>query len=88
MPRCDGDHYSLKIDDRPFVDWPAASARIDGLDPAVRHRVVIRCDGKPHQAFGFRFSEFHSKNELCLFINDLYRTANLWDSKPPWCKCQ
>jgi hypothetical protein len=50
--------------------------------------VVVLCNHKPLQSFAFLFSEFKTK-ELCLFLNDLYRTVQLWESKSaPWCKCK
>jgi len=62
--------------------------KIDALDAAAAHRVVISCNGKPQQSFRFRFSDFKTR-ELCLFINDFCKTAQLWESKgTPWCKCK
>ena len=89
LPQCPGAHYALKIDDRDAVDWPRSdSLKVEGLDAKARHRVVIQCDGQPHQSFRFTFSEFKSP-EPCLFLNDLYKTAQLWESKrAPWCSCQ
>jgi hypothetical protein len=86
---CPSGKFSLKIDDRPLIVWSSnASVKIDDLDLTVRHRVTIFCNGKPHQSFRFRFSEFKSK-QLCLFLNDLYQTAQLWETKgSPWCKCK
>ena len=85
---CSGS-LSLKIDDRKSVPWPhAESLRIEQLDPAQRHRVTVLCDGKSQQSFRFRFSEYKSK-DLCLFINDLYQTVQLWESRrSPWCSCR
>jgi hypothetical protein len=61
---------------------------VDGLDISARHRVVVYCDKKPQQSFSFRFSEFKAKR-LCLFLNDLYETVQLWEpSQAPWCKCK
>ena len=87
---CNPDKLSLKIDAQKAISWPTKeSAKIDDLDLAARHRVVISCGGKPQQSFSFRFSEYKA-SDLCLFINDLYMTAQLWDPKQnpaPWCKC-
>jgi hypothetical protein len=79
----------VKIDDMKAVSWPRnESVKIDGLDVTRRHRVTIFCDGKPQQSFGFRFSEFKTR-KLCLFLNDLYKTVQLWEDKQsPWCKCK
>ena len=86
---CDIGGYAIKIDNREPIQWTTSSSvRIDGLDPKIRHRVVITCARKPSQSFGFRFSEFRSQIEPCLFLNDFYKTIQLWDSKLPWCKCQ
>src|ERR1019366_7543395 len=84
---CESGKISLKIDDQPVLPWPKAeSLKINGLDANARHRVVIYRAGKPQQSFKFRFSEF-KLNRACLFLNDLYWTAQLWDTKQaPWCK--
>ena len=84
---CGSEKLSLKIDAK-VMPWPIKeSVRIDALDAAARHRVVILCDGKPQQSFAFRFSEFKA-TELCLFLSDLYKTAQLREVKrSPWCKC-
>jgi hypothetical protein len=86
---CGSEKLSLKIDERQAVPWPIKdSLRINSLDLATRHRVIIFCDGKPQQSFTFHFSEFGTK-KLCLFINDFYKTAQLWEDKQsPWCKCK
>lgn len=85
---CSSEKLSFKIDAKTMA-WPIKkSVKIEGLDPTVRHRVVVLCDGKPQQSFGFRVSDFKS-TELCLFLNDLYKTAQLWEVKRcPWCKCK
>jgi hypothetical protein len=89
VPPCEPDALSVKFDDAPATRWShTASARIDGLNPDVRRRVVVLCDGKPHQSFRFSFSEFSSR-DLCLSVNDLYRTVRLQDARSsPWCKCK
>jgi hypothetical protein len=88
---CRSNKFSLSIDDQKAFAWPTkASVKIDGLDIITRHRVVVYCDGKPHQSFSFRFSEYKAR-ELCLFLNDLYKTVQLSDdpkqSPAPWCRC-
>lgn len=85
---CDSEKLSLKIDTKT-MPWPIkGSVKIDALDATVQHRVMVLCDGKPQQSFRFRFSEFRS-TELCLFLNDLYKTAQLWEVKRcPWWKCK
>jgi len=48
----------------------------------------VFCDGKPQQSFTFRFAEYGA-DHLCLFINRLYQTAQLWRPREArWCKCQ
>ena len=74
---CLSGKLSLKIDTRQAVPWPHKECvKIEGLDLKQRHRVTILCDGKHEQSFSFRFSEFKSK-QPCLFITDLYKTAQL-----------
>jgi hypothetical protein len=88
---CPSNHFSLRIDHEQRVAWPNAEPlKIEGLDPAIRHSVTVYCEGKSQQRFTFRFSEFKSR-ELCLFLNDLYKTVQLWDPKQtpaPWCRCK
>jgi hypothetical protein len=86
---CGSGELSFKIDGRPVQSWPKIdSLKLDGLDASQRHRVVIYRAKKPQQSFVFRFSDFKSP-KLCLFSNDLYWTAQLWEAqRAPWCKCQ
>ena len=86
---CNGGAISLRIDKQPVQPWPKAKCvKIEGLDTATRHRVVVYRAGKAQQSFTFRFSEFKSPTP-CLFLNDLYWTAQLWEAKQaPWCKCK
>jgi hypothetical protein len=85
---CASGSLSLKLDDQPVMPWPKSqSLRIDGLSSTAKHRVIIYRAGKAQQSFKFDFSDFKS-NEACLFLNDLYWTAQLWEpNKAPWCKC-
>jgi hypothetical protein len=84
---CRSSKLSFKIDSSAETPWPTKdSLKINGLELAPRHRVVVRCDGKPQQSFKFRFSSYKG-HQLCMFINDLYQTVQLWD-RAPWCKCQ
>lgn len=85
---CSPEKLSLQIDKLDRIPWPRAKCvRIEGLDASVQHKVTVLCDRKPQQSFRFRFSEYKSK-EPCLFLNDLYKTVQLWEPKgAPWCKC-
>ena len=85
---CEAEKFSLKIDAQVMA-WPIKeSVKLAGLDLNARHKVIVLCDHKPRQSFTFRFSEFKTK-QLCLFLNGLYRTAQLWEAKStPWCKCK
>jgi len=86
---CDSAKLSVKIDAQQPTAWPVKeNVKIDGLDAAATHRVVVFCNGKPQQSFRFRFSDLKTR-VLCLFINDMYKTAQLWESKgSSWCKCK
>ncbi len=86
---CASEKLSFNIDSLPRRTWPIKeSVKLDGLDLSVNHRVVIFCGDKAQQSFKFRYSEFRT-TRLCLFINDLYKTAQLWeDKRSPWCKCK
>lgn len=86
---CGSGKLSLKIDRRTIQPWPKSeSMRIDGLKITARHHVVIYRAGKAQQSFMFGFSEFKSQRP-CLFLDDLYWTAQLWEpEKAPWCMCR
>ena len=86
---CPSGNLSLQIDTRKREGWPKKdSVKIAPLDATNPHRIVISCDGRPQQSFSFRFAELKT-NDLCLFINDLYKTAQLWETpKAPWCRCK
>jgi hypothetical protein len=85
---CEAEQFSLKID-KQVMAWPIKeSVKLDGLDVNTSHRVIVLCNHKPQQSFTFRFSEFKTR-QLCLFLNDLYRTVQLWEANgAPWCKCK
>ena len=85
---CKAEKYSLKIDAKVMA-WPLKEGvKLSGLDLKTFHRVIVLCDHTPQQSFAFRFSQYDS-NQLCLFLNDLYRTLQLWEAKrSPWCKCK
>ena len=86
---CSPSKLSVKIDSQKTVAWPTGkSVLIEGLDVGARHRVVVYCGEKAQQRFSFRFSDFKTK-QVCLFLNDLYKTVQLWEpSQAPWCKCK
>jgi hypothetical protein len=86
---CAADKYAVKIDSRKLISWPVkGSVEITGLDLTRRHRIVVFCGNKLSQTFNFQFSEFNDK-KLCLFLNDLYWTVQLWpDKQCPSCKCK
>ena len=85
---CTQEKFAVKIDSQDAIPWPTEkSVRIGGLDLDAKHRVVVLCGGKAQQTFLFRYSEFKSR-DLCLFINDMYWTVQLWEKKrAPWCRC-
>jgi hypothetical protein len=83
---CASRNFSFRIDDGPKTPWSkTSSVHIERLDLTTKHRVTVYCGGKRHQSFVFRFTDYKSR-ELCLFLNDLYQTVQLWDHGP-WCKC-
>jgi hypothetical protein len=86
---CRSGRVSFKIDSQPAILFShGVSKAIEVLDVAQKHRVLILCDGKPQQSFTFHFATFQS-TDLCLFINDLYQTAQLWErARSPWCRCK
>jgi hypothetical protein len=85
---CAGGALSLRFDYQPVQPWPESeSIKVTGLSATERHRVVIYRARKAQQSFTFRLADFKSSSP-CLFLNDLYWTAQLWEKKDaPWCKC-
>lgn len=79
---------SLRIDKREPLRWPhKESFKIEGLDSAARHLIVVISDGKPIQSFWFRFSQFETTT-LCMSF-DGYQGVQLHDDKDsPQCKCR
>jgi hypothetical protein len=66
---CQPEQLSWKIDTRKPVRWSQeAAVEVVGLDADQRHLVAVICDGKPLEAFRFRFSEFKDK-DLCLYFD-------------------
>ncbi|HMC32168.1 MAG TPA: hypothetical protein VKL99_15145 [Candidatus Angelobacter sp.] len=83
-------HYAVRIDDLPLVHTDSKHGfRTPPLEYARKHRVRIIGDGKPVASFYFKFDEFKTNN-LCLFMNTLYETWQLWDMKETgrWCSCR
>ena len=87
--------YSAQIGKGSVVAIPhspngaGAGVLITGLPLADSHLVRIRHQGKPLESFRFRFEE-KDRGRLCLFLNELYLTWQLWpaDRYPPACKCK
>jgi hypothetical protein len=86
---CRSGNLSFKIDSQSSTLFPhKESIKIEDLDLTQKHHVVVLCDGTPQQSFSSRFSQYQS-TDLCLFINDLYQTVQLWERKgAPWCRCK
>ena len=79
---------SLSIDKGKPILWPhKESIKIDGLNLAERHLIILTSDGKRIQSFWFRFSDYKS-TDLCVDF-DGYQGVRLQEKKySPWCKCK
>jgi hypothetical protein len=86
---CGSGKLSFQIDDRAIVQWPEKDCiEVANLDANIRHKVTVYRGGKAQQSFRFHFADYKSKKP-CLFLNDLYWTVQLQESKDaPWCKCK
>ncbi len=86
---CGSGNLSFKIDDRPITQWPEKECvEVSNLNANTKHKVTVYRAGKAQQSFRFNFADYKSKKP-CLFLNDLYWTVQLWESKEaPWCKCR
>jgi hypothetical protein len=84
-------NFSVQINNGKLMTFShTESILVSHLELEAKHRVKVFRDGKPFASFSFKFSEYkrHPK-KLCLFINELYETWQLWDDKDcPWCKCR
>jgi hypothetical protein len=59
----------FRIDDGKRTTWPQKTGfKVEGLNLAEKHLVVVYSWGKPIQAFRFRFSEFQD-TKLCLLFD-------------------
>ena len=80
--------YSIQINAGQPIELSRDVGRwVEGLDLRQRHLVIVRADGRQIASFHFRFSE-DGAPDLCLFMNSLYETWQLWpDKRCPWCRC-
>ena len=89
---CEASKITLSIDGKAARKWPqSTSLLIEDLELTQRHQVVVSCNGKPQQSFRFGFPRANSKSnskKMCLFLNDLYNTVNLWRDETALCECQ
>jgi len=78
----------ISIDKRPPIHWPhKTSVKIDDLDLAQRHLVVLTSDGKRIQSFWFKFADYGGP-DLCVAF-DGYQGVQLHEAKDsPWCQCK
>ena len=60
--------------------------KIVGLSISQPHRVRIFRDGRPVESFTFNFSDF-KRNNLCLWLKELYETWSLTDTVPGGVRC-
>lgn len=86
---CEWEKISIKIDGYAIAAPIKKCTKIAPLDVSAKHRVIVLCDGKPQQSGTFRFSKFKT-NDVCVFMNDFYKTLQFWpaDRRAPWCKCK
>jgi len=87
-------NYSVQIDERQPIPLSTSKSQwVDGLDLATNHSVAIRIDGKTVESFVFDFGQFEfrkvNKPDVCLFMNSLYFTWQLWrvERTGEWCEC-
>jgi hypothetical protein len=86
--------YSVQIGNGPVVPFPhspkgmGAGILITGIPVAGSYLVRIRHQGKPLESFRFQFRD-EDRGRLCLFLNALYLTWQLWPAEryPPACTC-
>jgi hypothetical protein len=71
----------------------SSTAWISGLVLSDKHSVIIRADEQVLQSFDVHFDRVAFGNparpDLCLFVNDLYLTWQLWpvEKTGDWCPC-
>ncbi|ANM29868.1 hypothetical protein ABI59_10190 [Acidobacteria bacterium Mor1] len=86
--------YSVRIGRREPIELDYESVHwVEGLDLQPKHDVVIYADGVPLESWSFRFSDYTFKNrgkpDLCLFLEPLYLSWQLWrvERTEDWCPC-
>ena len=81
--------YFVQVDGGPPIELSRSAGRwVSGLETEESHLVVIRAGAKRTASFRFRFAT-DEPAELCLFLNPLYETWQVWpDDRCPWCKCE
>lgn len=87
-------NYVVRVDrQKPVPLSLSAASWISGLDLEVRHSVSIRADEKVLESFDVQFDQVSfrdkSRPDLCLFVNSLYLTWQLWpvERTGEWCPC-
>ena len=90
----DSTNYSVRVDERHVVSLSLVKASwIRDLDLNSEHSLVILADGNPVESFKFRFDDVNFRDptrpDLCLFVNSLYLTWQLWrvEQTGDWCPC-
>ena len=86
--------YTVQFNAGVAVDLPHApkgrgpGMLVTGLPLHQSHMVRIRHQGKPIESFRFRFDKA-DRGRLCIFVNELYMTWNLWSAhQRPACNCK
>jgi hypothetical protein len=84
---CGSAPLSFRIDSGAMQAWPKDHPLVfEETSIDEPHRATVYRAEKAQQSFFFRFSDYRS-HDVCLFLNDLYWTAQLWEThSAPWCR--
>ncbi len=81
--------YRVRFNNDAWLDLPQSKGFWQTLPSGRRHLVETEEDGKRHASFHFRFEQYESAGDLCLFLNGFYNTWQLWPARSAgsWCNC-
>ena len=81
--------YRVRFSAGAWLEIPKSKGFWHTLPLGRRHLVETEEGGQRHASFYFRFEQYEPADDLCLFLNDLYNTWQLWPWRKtgPWCSC-
>jgi hypothetical protein len=86
--------YFVKVDNRDPVQLSKSEVSwISNLSVDESHKLIVLENSVPKESFTFNFGQYEfkhfTKKDLCLFVNNLYLTWQLYkvEQTGNWCPC-